>query len=78
VPAHPRRGFRDGGEPKAARLDTPAVNRLVAGSNPARGAKQINDLVEHLRTNRALSFITGNRAGNILQISQTKTGQNYF
>jgi hypothetical protein len=50
-------------------VEQPAVNRLVAGSNPARGATQINDLGENKPATPGGIFIQGNIWGNNLQIS---------
>jgi hypothetical protein len=47
----------------------PAVNRLVAGSNPARGANKINELSSYFHLKNSPKLARGNIWGNNLQIS---------
>jgi hypothetical protein len=54
--------------PGSSVVEQPAVNRLVAGSNPARGANKIKDLEEKRSRQKGGFFIRGNIWGNNLQI----------
>src|SRR5262245_17224417 len=55
--------------PGSSAVEQPAVNRLVAGSNPARGAKLIRDLVEFSSAENRPSNARGHVWGHNLQIS---------
>jgi hypothetical protein len=51
--------------PGSSVVEQPAVNRLVAGSNPARGAKQIKALERRAHLSRTERADLGNIWGNI-------------
>jgi hypothetical protein len=45
--------------PGSSAVEQPAVNRLVAGSNPARGANKIKDLCQRLEVNSSVRYSIG-------------------
>ena len=57
--------------PGSSVVEQPAVNRLVAGSNPARGANIFNDLDEAVAKVLTSKTTFGNAIGNKTQVSQS-------
>jgi hypothetical protein len=54
--------------PGSSVVEQPAVNRLVAGSNPARGAKYFKQLAQDFGIEELSKTVHGNVYGNKRQI----------